>query len=98
MAMRAFARLSTPDGRLHEVGHGDVIGRLQSSAVPLSDGRISEAHAMISLREQEIRLIALRGGLAVDGLPQREITLEPGQSIELARGVGGDVLNDHSVK
>ncbi len=59
--------------------------------MPLDDGRISEAHAMVSLREGELRLIALRGALAVDGRPCTEVALRPGLEIVLARGVSIEV-------
>lgn len=55
--------------------------------MPLDDARISEAHAMVSLRERELRLIALRGGLALDGRPVNEVALQAGVEIVLARGL-----------
>ncbi|MCB9741699.1 MAG: hypothetical protein H6741_02225 [Alphaproteobacteria bacterium] len=85
--MRAYTCLRAPDGSLHELVHGDLIGRLSSAALCLDDGRVSEAHAMISLREQELRLIALRGALAVRGKPCSEVALEPGMKVLLARGL-----------
>ncbi len=85
--MRAFASLRGPDGTCFELVHGDIIGRLWTAAMPLDDARISEAHAMVSLRERELRLIRLRGGLALDGKPVNEITLRPGVEIVLASGL-----------
>ncbi len=85
--MQAYATVRAPDGTCHELVHGDLIGRLSSSAMPLDDARISEAHAMVSLREGELRLIALRGGLAVDDRPVSEVALRSGLEIVLARGV-----------
>lgn len=85
--MQAYATVRAPDGTCHELVHGDLIGRLSSSAMPLDDARISEAHAMVSLREGELRLIALRGALAVDGRPVTEIALCSGLEVVLARGV-----------
>jgi len=97
--MRAFVRLRDPSGRLHELGHGDIVGRLRRAALPLADPRISEAHAMVSLREQELKLITLRGGFAVDSKPVNEVTLAPDLLIELARDlfltVEDVVLPDH---
>ncbi len=83
--MRAFVRIEAPDGTLHELAHGDVIGRLQGASLALDDGRISEAHAMVSLREQELRLLSLRGRFAVADRPLKEVALSPGLEIELAR-------------
>lgn len=85
--MQAYATVRAPDGTCHELVHGDLIGRLSSSAMPLDDARISEAHAMVSLREGELRLIALRGALAVEGRPVSEVALRTGLEIVLARGV-----------
>ena len=85
--MRAYATVRSPDGRLHELIHGDIIGRLGSAALSLDDGRVSEAHAMVSLREGELRLIALRGAFAVEGRPTGEATLCAGLEVQLARGL-----------
>lgn len=89
--MRACVRLRGPDGRWFELVHGDVIGRLASAAMPLDDARVSEAHAMISLREGELRLIALRGLFAVDGHPVSEATLRPGMQVLLAQDLPVEV-------
>ena len=93
--MRAYVILRTTDGSRRELVHGDFIGRLRSAAMCLDDARISEAHAMVSLRERELRLIALRGGLAVDGRPVNEVALQAGQTVLLARGVGVQVEEVH---
>lgn len=84
--------LRTMDGSTHELIHGDVIGRLWSAALHLNDGRISECHAMISNRGQELHLLALRGRFRVDGQVGREVVLEAGQRIELAPGVALEVV------
>lgn len=89
--MRAYTRLRAPDGARYELVHGDLIGRLQSAAMCLDDARISEAHAMISLREQELKLIALRGAFAVNGRPLNDVTLKEGMEIVLARGYAIEV-------
>lgn len=93
--MRAFTRLRAPDGGRFELVHGDLIGRLWSAAMPIDDARVSEAHAMISLREQELRLIALRGAFAVNGKPCNEVALAPGMEILLARGLAIEVEAVH---
>jgi len=89
--MRASVRLRGPDDRWFELVHGDVIGRLATAAMPLDDARVSEAHAMISLREGELRLIALRGMFAVDGAPMSEVRLQPGMRILLAQDLPVEV-------
>ncbi|MBX7080279.1 MAG: hypothetical protein K1X88_13875 [Nannocystaceae bacterium] len=93
--MQAYASVRAPDGSRHELVHGDLIGRLTTAALPLDDARISEAHAMISLREGELRIIALRGGLAAHGRPVAEIALHAGLEITLARGVVLEVERVH---
>lgn len=85
--MRAHVRMRSPDGQTHALGPGDIIGRLATAALHLDDARVSEAHAMISLRGRELKLLALRGLFAVDGTPKEEVVLQAGMSLELARGV-----------
>ena len=85
--MRAYVRLRLPDGRSVELGHGDLIGRLWSAALSLSDPRVSEAHAMVSLRGQELLLLPLRGRFTVDGERVASLVLAPGQCITVAEGL-----------
>lgn len=85
--MRAYVRLRLPDGSASELGHGDLIGRLWSAALSISDARVSEAHAMVSLRGQELLLLPLRGRFAVDGQRQSSLVLAAGRRITLADGL-----------
>lgn len=85
--MRAFVRFRLPGGAFAELGHGDLIGRLWSAALSIPDARVSEAHAMVSLRGQELKLMALRGRFAVAGKPSASVALEVGQRILLAEGL-----------
>lgn len=85
--MRAFATLLLPDGKLHAVSPGDIIGRLPSAALFLEDERVSEAHALVSLRGRELKLLSLRGRLIVDGKVCTEAVLEEGLLIEPAPGL-----------
>lgn len=85
-AMRAFVRLRLPDGSTTELGHGDLLGRVASAALVLDDPRISEAHAMVSLRRGELFLLSLRRLVAVDGRPVSEVRLRRGVAIDLAEG------------
>ena len=64
-----------------------MIGRVWSAALVLDDPRISEAHALVSLRNRSLRLMALRGALTVDGRDVDSVTLAPGLRVELADGV-----------
>lgn len=92
MTRVASVTLRTEDGREHTLGHGDLIGRVWSAALQLEDGRISEAHAMVSLRGRALKLLALRGLFATDGKALKELDLEEGQVIHLARGVSLEVV------
>lgn len=90
--MHAHARLVLPDGQVVDARPGDFVGRLPSAAVRLNDPRISEAHALVSLRARTLRLLALRGRFAVGGVPLSEVTLEVGTVIQLAPGLALTVL------
>ena len=85
--------LRDPAGRDHELVPGEMIGRVWSAALQLDDGRVSEAHAMVSLREGELRLIPLRGALAVRGQPLPQVPLVPGLVVTLAPGVEVEVVD-----
>ena len=91
--MNAAVRLLAPDGAVWTLGPGDLIGRMATAALPIDDGRISEAHALVSLRAGELKLLGLRGRFAVDGLPCNEVVLSPGLWVELALGLGLEVLD-----
>ena len=89
--MRAFVRFRTPDGDSHELSHGDFIGRLWSAGLQLRDPRVSEMHAMVSLRGSAFRLLGLRGRLAVGATQQTDIALAVGQHIAFADGLALEV-------
>ena len=90
--MRAYAKILAPDDTEWLLGPGDRIGRLASAALTIDDARVSEAHAMISLRGGELRLLGLRGLFVVDGPPVQEVTLREGLEVQLAPGVSLEVL------
>lgn len=79
--------LRLPSGETHTLFHGDLIGRLWSAALRLDDARVSEAHAMISNRGREMKLLALRGRFMADGVAATDVALEPGMQITLAPGL-----------
>lgn len=91
--MRAEAILRLDDGSERRVGHGDLLGRLWSAAVCLDDPSISEMHAAVSLRGQELRLLAMRGRFVVDERPATEVSLTPGQRIRLSHSRWFDVVD-----
>lgn len=72
-----------PDGEEVEVGPGSFVGRLVHAAVCIDHPRISEAHALVSLRGPYLYLIALRGALSVDGQRVPHVRLAHGQRIGL---------------
>lgn len=63
------------------------MGRLWSAALQIDDPRVSEGHAMLSLRGGDLWLLALRRRLAVGGQSVAEVRLEAGQRIGLAQGL-----------
>lgn len=90
--MLVGVQLCLDDGAVTTLGPGDIVGRMPSAALVLDDPRISEAHAMVSLRGAELQLLALRGMFAVNGAPAKKVVLEAGQHIAFATGVAVDVL------
>lgn len=90
-----FCRLSFSDGRVAAVAAGGLVGRSPCSALRIADPRISEAHALVSVRGRELRLIALRGQFGLGGRTEYEISLEPGQVVTLAPGLDVIVAEVH---
>lgn len=85
--MRPEVHFQLSDGRAVTLGPGDLIGRTASAALVIDDPRVSEAHALVSLRRGELYLLALRRLIGVAGKPQSEVRLERGGVLELADGV-----------
>lgn len=85
--MNVNVRLRLPDASVVELGPESVLGRMRSAALHLNDPSLSEAHALVSLRGSQLKLLALRGRFRVDGESQSEVTLRPGQAIELGPGL-----------
>jgi hypothetical protein len=84
---QAHVVLRAPDGCLHRLVPGDLIGRVWTAALTVEDARVSEAHALVSLREGALVLLALRRLLRVDGRDARQVILAPGLVVGLADGV-----------
>ena len=85
--MRVTVGFETPHGERVLLVPGDVIGRLASAALRLNDPRVSEAHALVSLRGRSLKLLGLRGRLGVEGALVPEVTLEAGVVVELGPGI-----------
>lgn len=84
MTQRALVWIRLPDNSVVALGHGDLIGRVWTAALVLDDPRVSEGHAMISVRGGELWILALRRRIAIDGRNVGEERLRAGQAIELA--------------
>lgn len=82
--MRPRAWVTTPHGEMIELGAGDLIGRMPGCRLNLNDPRVSEAHALVSLRGDSLKLLALRGRLEVRARATTEVTLRPGLVVSLA--------------
>lgn len=80
------------ESALRELSAGDILGRSSTCALGLRDPRISEAHAMVSLRGSSLKLLALRGRFAVGDKTVSEVELVPGLLIELARDLALEVV------
>lgn len=85
--MYAFVRFKLPSGASVDLGHGDIIGRLSTAALCVDDPRVSEAHAMVSIRRGELVLLSLRRMFSVRAKPLSEVVLRDGMSVDLADGV-----------
>jgi len=73
--LRAYVRFRLGNGETRDLGPGDVIGRAWTAALPLFDPFVSEAHALVSLREGALKLLGLRGRLSVGGKSVSEVIL-----------------------
>lgn len=85
--MTARVRFRLPDRTVADLAPGDLIGRVSSAALVLDDPRVSEAHAMVSLRRGELYLLALRRLIALRGKPVAEVLLEPALEVGFADGL-----------
>lgn len=80
----AFVVFRLLDGRRVTVGEGGLIGRALTAQLRLDDPTVSEAHALVSRRGRELRILALRGELVVNDVPVAEATLRPRQRVHLS--------------
>lgn len=90
-SVTAHVRFRLPSGSV-ELRPGDLIGRSASAALVIDDPRVSEAHAMVSLRRGELYLLSLRRLVVVRGRAVSEVVLQAGETIELAPGLSLEVL------
>jgi hypothetical protein len=83
----SYVQLRLPDDQVVQLGPGSLIGRLSSAELRFTDPNVSEAHALVSLRGRELKLLALRRWFEVGGKRLSELALAPGQRIHLAPDV-----------
>lgn len=91
--MQVAVDVLLPDGRCVTLGHGGIIGRLRTATVRIPDPRVSEAHAMVSLRGHTVQLLGLRGRFYVDGETRTRVDLQAGMEVHLARDISLRVLD-----
>lgn len=82
--MHASARFRLPSGAVETLLAGDIIGRTWAAALQLDDPAVSEAHAMVSLRGEQLWLLALRRRIVVAGRPLEAVPLQPGLVVGIA--------------
>lgn len=82
--MTAHTVIRCPDDTLVRLASGELIGRSWCASLQLDDPRLSEAHAMVSLRADRLKLLPLRGRLVVGGRRVDEVELRPGLDVLLA--------------
>jgi hypothetical protein len=80
----SYVQLRLPDGQVVQLAPGSLIGRLSSAELRFADPNVSEAHALVSLRGRELKLLALRRWFEVGGKRLSELALAAGQRIQLA--------------
>lgn len=76
-----------PDGTTARVMPGGIIGRTSAASLRVLDPRVSEAHALLSLRGRELRLLSLRGSLQVNSEEGTEFVLLSGHEVVLGGAV-----------
>lgn len=85
--------LRASTGTVATLAPGDFVGRMWSAGLFLDDPRISEAHALVSLRGDRLELLALRGTLSCDGMPANRVRLTVGRRVGLVDGLFVDVVD-----
>ncbi len=76
-----------PTGDFVVLCPGDLVGRVRTAALKLDDPRLSEAHALLSLRGKRFQLLGLRSGLRVGGRWKHEVDVVEGELVGLAEGL-----------
>jgi len=82
--MEAIVKVRVGDSEERALRPGDVIGRGVHATLTLADPWLSEAHAMVSLRDGVLKLLGLRGRFAVRRANLTEVALKPEMVIHLS--------------
>ncbi len=69
-----------------------LVGRSPAAALRIDDPRVSTVHAELSWRDAGLVLLARGGRLLVGGRALREVVLAPGLVVEVAPGLGLEVV------
>lgn len=85
--MQASVTVRLPNNDVETLFSGDQIGRTWSAALRLDDPDVSEAHAMVSLRGEQLWLLALRRRFMVGTKTMSAVALTPGLAVRLAPAV-----------
>lgn len=85
--MMVSADIALSDGRHFTLVPGDIIGRMRSCALRINHPSISEAHALVSLRGMNLRLLGLRGRFRVASKATSEVILDRGLVIHLTTDI-----------
>ena len=88
-----WTRLQLPDGTLQIARPGSLIGRHIAAAVRINDPRLSEVHALLSLRGRQLKILSQRALIRVDGALCAEAALKVGQQIALVEGLSLSVVD-----
>lgn len=83
-ALIPFVQLRLADGRQVHVSPPAIIGRMATADLCIPDPRLSEAHALISHRGSDLRILSLRGRISLGPRVVEELTLAAGQDLLLA--------------
>src|SRR5688572_12986358 len=83
----SYVALRMADGTVVKLSPGALIGRLSSADLRFAEPTVSEAHALVSLRGRELKLLALRRWFEVGGHRLSELSLAAGQHIHLAEHI-----------
>jgi hypothetical protein len=87
MQVPAVQLTISSDGRAVTVHPGGLIGRVTGAEVMIADPRVSEAHALVSLRSRDAEAVGAAGRADGGGREVDVVTLVAGMQIELAEGL-----------